>query len=268
MSSFLSLVDFARLTQTNRSTLLYYEKIGILSSIKRAKNNYRLYSHIQLATMNLIHTCKYLRMNLPEIAAVCIDRSPELIISLLDKQMSKLEYEKKRISDSYEYLETLKETISSAMTVDTSKIVIQYAPAETILIGSQNDYSNGRNAYDALFSFYLDSNIKYPDLDITYTAWGMFTSERVKRHDWVWPDRYYFLNPDGNAEKPAELYATGYQRGGYGQTSELYERILRYIDENGFEISGPAFEEYPLNEICEKNENEYLIRVMITVRKK
>jgi effector-binding domain-containing protein len=96
----------------------------------------------------------------------------------------------------------------------------------------------------------------------------MFSEERIKRRDWVWPDRYYYLDSEGNAEKPAELYAIGYHRGGYGQTGELYERILRYIDENGFEICGPAFEEYPLNEICIKNENEYLIRVMITVRKK
>ena len=85
--------------------------------------------------------------------------------------------------------------------------------------------------------------------------------------DWVWPDRYYFFRPDGLDARPAALYAVGYARGGYGQTKGLYEKVLGYIKESGYEVCGDAYEEYPLNEVCINDDSSYLIRLMVTVRR-
>ena len=163
---------------------------------------------------------------------------------------------------------SLKKTIHSVLHVNEDAIAVQFVPAEAIVLGELNDYSDGSTDYDALFSFYRACKVKYPDMDLNYPVWAMFSEERITRKDWVWPDRYYFYNPEGHDEKPAALYAVGYARGGYGQTAELYERLFAYIDANGFEICGPAYEEYPLNEFCVLNDKEFLIRVMITVRER
>ncbi|MDR1326883.1 MAG: hypothetical protein LBJ74_00595, partial [Heliobacteriaceae bacterium] len=120
----------------------------------------------------------------------------------------------------------------------------------------------------ALLSFYNNINKKYPDLDLNYPVWGNFSEERIKRGDWVWPDRYYFSNPTGPDRRPAALYAVGYTRGGYGQSADLYKKIIDYIDKNGLEICGDTYEEYPLNEVIVSDDTNYLIRVMISVRKK
>ncbi|MCL2140386.1 MAG: hypothetical protein FWH42_01720 [Dehalococcoidia bacterium] len=109
---------------------------------------------------------------------------------------------------------------------------------------------------------------KYKTLDMNYPVWGVFSEERIKRGDWKWPNKYYFYNPEGRDTRPAALYAVGYTRGRYGQSDALYKRLLSYIDSNGFEICGDAYEEYPLNEVCVSDENNYLMRVMITVRAK
>ena len=109
---------------------------------------------------------------------------------------------------------------------------------------------------------------KYSGIDMNYPVWGMFSEERIKRKDWIWPDRYYLYNPSGHDIRPAALYAIGYMRGGYGQCEKLYERLIEYIEENDFEICGPAYEEYPLNEFCILEDTDYLIRVMITVRER
>ncbi|MCL1887854.1 MAG: hypothetical protein FWF96_03160, partial [Kiritimatiellaeota bacterium] len=104
--------------------------------------------------------------------------------------------------------------------------------------------------------------------DLNYSVWGTFSEKRVKSGDWVWPDRYYFYNPEGRDRRPAALYAIGYTRGGYGQCGGLYKRLIHYINEHGFEICGDAYEEYPLNEVCITDSSNYLIRLMITVREK
>ena len=44
--------------------------------------------------------------------------------------------------------------------------------------------------------------------------------------------------------------------------------MLDYIYSNGFEICGPTYEEYPLNEISVVEDKDYLMRVMITVRER
>jgi len=135
-------------------------------------------------------------------------------------------------------------------------------------LGEPNDYSNGRNVLDALLSFYHRTNEKYPELDLNYFVWSIYSAERIKRGDWIGADRYYLYNPEGGDKKPGAFYAVGYTRGGYCQCGGLYKRLLEYIEDNGFEISGDTYEEYPLNEVCISDENNYLIRVMITVRKK
>jgi len=135
-------------------------------------------------------------------------------------------------------------------------------------MGDLNDYSRGGNDYDALTAFYHKMHEKHPNLNMNYPVWAIFSEKRIKRGDWVWPDRYYFYNPEGRDVKPAAFYAIGYQRGGYGQTGELYQRLISYIQQNEFEICGDVYEEYPLNEVCMIDSSNYLVRVMITVRKK
>ena len=266
---FFTVGDFAKLSRTTRNTLHHYDAIGLLSPLSRGENNkYRYYSCGQLAVINVIRTFLALGMSLPEIKALKDRRTPEFadewftqIINQIDKKIEEWERTKKLIL-------TLQKAIHSVKNVNEEAITIQFLPAEAIILGGQNDYSKGGNDYDALFTFYSETSEKLPELDLNYPVWAVFSAERVKRGDWRWPDRYYFYNPEGRDERPAALYAIGYTRGNYGQSDELYKRMIEFIDRNGFEISGDAYEEYPLNEVCISDNANYLIRVMITVREK
>ena len=262
-----TVADFAEFTRTTRDTLLHYEKIGLLPPESRGENNYRFYSHGQLAVVNLIRTCQELGMTLAEIKKLTLVRTPAMIYELLEQQMERIDQKIEEWVRARKLLFTLKDIIHSAINIDEKAIVVQFMPAQAIVMGDINDYSKGKTAYDALLSFYKNCSLKYTSLDMNYPVWGMFSEERIKQNDWEWPDRYYFYNPEGHDKKPAALYAIGYTRGGYGESCGLYERMLDYIKDNGFEICGPAYEEYPLNEVCVINEKDYLMRVMITVKK-
>lgn len=121
-----------------------------------------------------------------------------------------------------------------------------------------------------MFAFYRGMSAKYQETeyDISYPVWGIFSEDRVKRGDWRSPDRFYYYNPAGHDQKPEGMYAIGYVRAGYGQGSELYERMLKFIAESGHEICGDTYEEYPINEVAVADDTDYLMRVMIPVRKK
>ncbi|MCL2768269.1 MAG: MerR family transcriptional regulator [Synergistaceae bacterium] len=263
-----SISDYAKLSRTTRDTLLYYDKIGLLSPESRGENNYRYYSHGQLAVINVIRTLQELGMTLEEIKNLEDQRTPESMDELFSRQIVQIDAKIDNWVRARKLLLTLKKSINSVLKVNEDEITVQFLPAEAIVLGDLNDYSRGRNDYDALLSFYVDISEKYPDMPLNYPVWGFFSEERIKKGDWVWPDRFYFYNPEGYDKKPSALYAIGYTRGGYGQSGDLYFRMIDYINKNGFEICGDAYEEYPLNEVCIPEDKDYLMRVMITVREK
>ena len=268
-NDFFSISDFAEFSRTTRDTLLYYDKIGLLSPQLRGENNYRFYSHGQIAMLNMIRTCQVFGMTLTEIKDLKKRRSPELVEELLGQQISHIDEKIEQWINARKLLLLLKNTIQPVMNIDENEITVQFKPAEAIILGKLNDFSRNRTDYDALFNFYCYCHEAHPDLDLNYPVWGMFSEERLKKRDYTWPDRFYFYNPEGHDRKPASLYAIGHTRGGYGvNTVELYDRMLDYIELNGFEVCGPAYEEYPLNEICVAEHDNYLIRIMITVREK
>ena len=263
-----SINNFAKFARTTRDTLLYYDKIGLLSPKSRGDNNYRFYSNNQLGTVNLIRTLQVLGMPLRGIKKLRDKRTPELMDAVLENQIKLLDAQINDLIRAQTLLGSIKNTIHTHMDVDETVIEVKNCPEERIILGEQNDYSGERNDYDALYSFYKSSSEKITDLDLNYPVWAYFSEERIRRRDWVWPDRFYFHNPDGQDKKPAALYVIGYKRGGYGQSHDLYVRLLEYIETNDLEICGPAYEEYPLNEICVIEESDYLMRVMIMVKKK
>jgi len=267
-SGLLSISDFAEFSRTTRDTLLHYDRIGLLSPVLRGENNYRYYSSTQHAIVNVIRTFQQLGMSLEEIAGLRDRRTPELANMVFERQIEEIDKKIDEWVRARKLLLTLKKAIDSAADIDENTITVKFMPAEAIILGEINDYSRGRTDHDALLTFYNDVSIKYPGTDLNYPVWATCSQERIKQGDWSYPDRFYFYNPEGYDRRPAALYAIGYKRGGYRPNDDLYERIVKYIDTRGYEISGDAYEEYPVNEICAIDDNDYLIRVMITVKEK
>ena len=266
-SGLLSISAFAEFARTTRDTLLHYDRIGLLSPVVRGHNNYRYYSSSQLAIVNVIRTFQQLGMSLDEIHELSNRRTPELANIVFERQIDEIDKKIEEWVRARKLLLTLKRAINSAANIDEDAISIEFLPAEAIIIGDLNDYSRERTDYDALLSFYHDIAQKHPNIDLNYPVWAMYSHDRLKQRTWKNPERYYLYTPDGYDRRPAALYAIGYMRGGYSPHGSLYERIVGYIEENGYEICGDAYEEYPLNEISATDDNNYLIRVMITVRK-
>ena len=263
-----SISDFAKYSRTTRDTLLHYDRIGLLSPVFRGENNYRYYSSTQLAVVNVIRVLQELGMTLEEIKALKDRRTPELSYEVLGRQIEKIDKKIEEWIRARKLLLTIMRTVESVSSIDENEITIQFLPAEAIILGDLNDYTRGRSFFDVLLSFYHNISKKYPGLDLNYHVWGTYSEERIKNGDWVGSDRLYFYNPEGHDKRPAALYAIGYMRGGYSDGDPLFRKLIEYIDKHGFEICGPAYEEYPLNEVCVAEPRNYLMRVLITVRKK
>ena len=162
----------------------------------------------------------------------------------------------------------IQDIINPVLDINEDIIYIKKIEESRIIRGEVNIYSDKVDSFDALFKFYRYINKQYPGICFYYPVWAILSPERIQRKDWKRPDRFYIYNDIGNYIRPKALYAVGYARCWYGNGGSLYEKMLQYIDNNELEICGDAYEEYPLNELCHVNEDEYLMRVLIPVRKR
>ena len=263
-----SVSAFAKLSRVTPATLHYYDRIGLLSPGLRSDNSYRYYSHEQLSIINLIRMLQTLGMPLDAIKSLKNGRTPEMVREVLQKQVKDIDNRIEELLSARELSLTLQKCILSCLNIDETMVTVQNLPAAAIIRGDLNDYSRGRNPYDALLSFYQDIAAKYPGVNLNYPVWAIFSEERIKQGDWNWPERYYFYNPAGYDRRPAGLYAVSYARGGYGSNLIAHKKCMEHIEKNKLEICGDAYEEYPLNEFCVTDSKNYLVRLLIPLCEK
>ena len=263
----MSISEVAKFARISRTTLIHYDHIGLVTPISRGENNYRYYSHTQVTLTNLINTLQSLGMSLKEIGEIKDNRTPEVILDLLSRQNELIRSEIERLTRSEKLVGTLRRMVETGLEADENIVEAREEEAEAIFMGPQIDYSDGYTVEEATLDFYKYCESRDPDMDMNYPVWAMFREERIKKRDWRWPDRFYFWTPGAPDRKPAGLYAVGFGRGYYGHTDGIYDRILRFIDENGYRICGPSWEMYPINEISEPNPDNYLIKVAIEIER-
>ena len=65
---------------------------------------------------------------------------------------------------------------------------------------------------------------------------------------------------------PSGNYLIAYGRGDYGMSEKTYLQLAEYADQNGYILTGDAFEEYLLDEITTSNAEEYVYRISIRIQ--
>ena len=87
----------------SRSTLLYYDKIGLLRPSGRTEANYRLYSEADLKRMSQIALYKEAGLSLETIAEV-LDSAGDEISNLLEQRLESLNAEMSRIRQQQHFI--------------------------------------------------------------------------------------------------------------------------------------------------------------------
>lgn len=76
----------------SRSTLLYYDRIGLLKSVQRTGANYRIYSEADYHRLEKINTYKQAGLSLEDIKSL-LDTSESNVTNVLEKRLESLNAE-------------------------------------------------------------------------------------------------------------------------------------------------------------------------------
>ena len=259
---------FAAMNHVTVKTLRFYEEQGLLMpACINQENGYRYYTLSQMAVLHQITALKMAGFTLEEIAhihsgadeeAVLRKKKSDLIarIAELTRQIAVVDgyLSKKKTGLSHPVLiKTIPETTVAAMRVriESYDSLFDVMPKMGVLM----EKAGCECALpEYCFTGYLEPG--YKDEDILVEICEAVTGAKQEMGG-----LYFRTLPEIQA-------ACIFHRGSYGTLPESYETVLKYIEENGYEIAGAIRESYIDGVWNQEEESGWLTEIQVPVRRR
>lgn len=240
--------DFSKISRVPVKTLRYYDEVGLLKPAEVDPfTGYRLYEYSQLSTLYRILALRDLGFSLEEIGRLLDDGpSVEQMQGMLKLRESEA---RQRVQEEAERLERIKTRLRQIEQENfMSKYDVVIKKIETMKIASVRGVvptpPDQRTLWDDLMVYldqqkarmvgipmaiYHDPDHRERDWDIEVcmpVAEGLTSSQRVKVYDLP----------------QVETMACVVHEGPFATLFEAYDALAKWIDENGYQIAGPARE--------------------------
>lgn len=258
---------FAAMNHVTVKTLRFYEEQGLLiPALIHPETGYRYYNLSQMAVLHQITALKKAGFTLEEIARVNSGADEQEV--LLKKKAELLE----KIAGLTRQIAVVDGYLSKKKTGLTNPVLIKTIP-ETTVAAMQTRIESYDRLFDVMpkmgaimesvgcecaipeycFTNYLEPG--YKDEVILVEICESVTAPKEER------DGLYFRT------LPQIQAACIFHRGSYGTFSESYEVVLKYIEENGYELAGPIRESY-IDGIWNKDEeSQWLSEIQVPIQK-
>ena len=259
---------FAAMNHIIVKTLRFYEEQGLLMpALIHPETGYRYYTLSQMAVLHQITALKLAGFTLEEIAHINAGADEEAV--LLKKKSELLA----KISDLTRQIAVVDGYLSKKKTGLSAPVLIKTIPAATVAFMRIR-----LESYDGLFDrmpemgalmekagcecalpeycFTAYPEAGYKDADILVDICESVVAAKRETGDL----RFKTL--------PEIQAACVFHRGSYRTFAESYATVLRYIEENGYEIAGDIRESYIDGVWNKDDESQWLSEIQVPVRKK
>ncbi len=252
------------MTGINAPLLRYYDSIGLLIPAYRGENNYRMYSYAQVETAWMIETLRSLGMPLCAIKEHLSNYTAAGTVDILTRQLGLIDAELNKLTQTREHIVQFIDDLNLAMKIKIPFISLEEHEEMHYFIGSLIDST--ADDVNVMVDFVKRcqriqpcglSNIGfiYPKRDGESCGGGA-----------AYP---YIQSPLGECLAEKGLYLVSYDNFYNTEgSSKHFDRIMKYVRDNGLEICGDTFE-YPIvNEMAMDSRDDMLMRITIRVKRK
>ena len=259
---------FAAMNHMTVKTLRFYEEQGLLMpALIHPETGYRYYTLSQMAVLHQISALKQAGFTLEEIAHINAGADEEAV--LLKKKAELLA----KIADLTRQIAVVDGYLSKKKTGLSAPVLIKTIPQTTVAFMRIR-----LESYDGLFDrmpemgtlmekagcecalpeycFTAYPEAGYKDADILVDICESVVVAKKETGDL----RFKTL--------PEIQAACVFHKGPYRTFAESYETVLRYIEENGYEIAGEIRESYIDGVWNKDDESQWLSEIQVPVRKK
>ena len=259
---------FAAMNHVTVKTLRFYEEQGLLiPALIHPDTGYRYYTLSQMAVLHQITALKMAGFTLEEIARINSGADEqEVLLKKKSELLEKIASLTRQIAAVDGYLSKKKSGLSNPVLIKTiPEITVAAMQTRIESYDSLFDVMPKMGAImesvgcecalpEYCFTNYLESG--YKEEDILVEICESVTAAKAER------DGLYFRT------LPQIQAACIFHKGSYGTFSESYEVVLKYIEENGYEIAGAIRESYIDGVWNKEDESQWLSDIQVPIQKK
>lgn len=263
--------EFARLVQLPVRTVRYYGDIGLVPpSDIDGSTGYRLYRLDEVERVNRVLALKQLGLSLDEIASVLADAlDDEQFKSLLEHHVARLETELGRTAGQLQRAKDQLQLLIDRMERPMPDVTVKTTEPKTIAY--IREQISGVEGIAPLFPRLFGSVDPAVGVDVAGNIYHHFAEDGSSIDvEAVLPVPDDFA-PAGEAQVrtiPPVQVASLMHHGAFNRLHEAHGSLLRWVEENDYQVSGPAYE---WNLVCTEPvtpDNEtYVTEVQVEVTK-
>lgn len=261
--------EFAKISGVTRQTLIYYDRIGLFSPAVVDENKYRKYSHGQIETISAITVLSDLGVPLKKIKGLLKDVSPEKTVKALNYQLGIIE---EKINELSALKNMLLLRINQIKSGKDASLKLNSFFFETVnkevpfYVGKEINCKQLNVSDEVMIDFF--TTLEGTKIPMIFSMGAIKSVEAVKngRADEI--SRVSFRLSDeksANFFMPSGKYLVGYGKGDYGKFGDFYDKTLDYLNKNNLCPQGFFYEEYLIDELSEKNPDEFIFKVSVKV---
>lgn len=266
--------EMAKMHNIAESTLRYYDEKGIFHpSTVDPQTNYRYYTIDQFSLLDTIKFLRQLNIPLKEIKKYIDERNPAYALNLLEKQQEMMLKKQREIEYALAKMEHRIHLIKEATKAKAEQMVIKEIPQRKITA-----IAVAPNTTDDMFEYYIhslqknmrqmDDSLFSGDIGVTVAKKGLMQNEfQAYSSVFILLD-YMPFEVQSSDEIKEGMFACVYHHGPYEETDETYKKLIKYIDQEGYEISGDAIEIALIDWSVTENPEEQVTEIQIPIMKK
>ena len=267
--------ELANLFGISKQTLLYYDKIGLLSPDFICEKGYRHYSIQQYLDLEIIVNLRSFNISIPDIKTYLEKRSKNDFIDLVarkEKECMAIIKENQAIIKS---LETINDIAKSDKPLVFDKPLLTVQDERLMRVTPVSEKDSGKDRI-ILFTKHSQNTFHNKKSLERHVGWIISQNDLFVEHN-AHPTKAYFsfvLNTPKHKSNsmvtiPAGMYLEIYFKGTYYKNfSKLVNLISKFMELNELEPIGDIYILTMENHLFYKDTNEYINKIFLNVKKK
>lgn len=261
--------EICKLYDIGPDSIRYYEEKGLIFPARK-ENGYRVYSLEDIWRLNVIKDLRKLNFSIKQIKRYLEDRNINTTIHLMEKEINLIEKEIMPLVTLKRNLEKRIKVLKDFEKIDDyGKVKIRKLKTRKIILieESMSKEEEINLAFRKLEGRNDSKLFLFANKDM-----GVFISEQgMKKGDYtLYQNAFFFV--DDNEEKYNMILPEGYfavlvYRGSYGKSQQLFEKMVEFIEMEGYSIKGSSMEIYRLDIHGTSREEEFITEIQIPIEK-
>ncbi|MHB1394003.1 MAG: GyrI-like domain-containing protein [Clostridia bacterium] len=262
--------ELAKLFNISTDTLRHYDKVDLLKPDCDMRNDYRYYSIRDFFKLSRILFFKSLDISLENIKEYMNNKNKNNLLSLLKKKEEEIDIKINRLNNLKKKIQTKLELLES-INSELDQVKIKRIPERAGVFLDMNDVENDCEIIQA-----FKKNEKYLKISSWLIEGQVYTSlSKENMENRILNKFRYFIEIVTLDSEPCKQmkviteneYACIAFLGPYRDMGKHYELLIRWIDENGYQIAGDSIEKNIVDYGFSDSESEYISEIQIPIKK-